>query len=88
MSVTQLWLDNPAAKYGGSFIGTAPGARPTDSVLPASGGPSSSDTNHPLSPDDPLFWVFVIAAVAVGFMYASTTVRVGPVSASVSAGKK
>jgi hypothetical protein len=81
------WPLGPAEKYGGSFIATSPQARPSDSVLPSAGGPSVSDGNHPLSPNDPLFWVFVIGAVAVGFMYASTTVRVGPVKASVSAGK-
>lgn len=82
-----MWPPSPAEKYGGSFIATSPGPRPTDSVLPSTGGPSLADSRHALSPNDPLFWAFVVGAVAVGFMYASTTVRVGPLSASVSAGK-
>jgi hypothetical protein len=81
------WPQGPAEKYGASFIVTSPQARPTDSVLPASGGPAVSDGNHVLSPSDPLFWVLVVGFVAIGAMYASTTVRVGPLSASVSAGK-
>jgi len=76
------WPASPAQKYGGSFLAGQPA-----SVLPASGGPSTSDSRHTLSPSDPLFWALVVGGLAVGFMYASTTVRVGPVRASVSAGK-
>lgn len=69
-------------KYGASFL--PPGS---PSILSASGGPGVTDSRHFLSPQDPLLWVLGLAGLAVGLMFVSTTVRVGPVSAAVSAGK-
>lgn len=80
--MSNVWPMTPADKYGGSFLNGAG----TGSVLPSSSGPSHSDSRHTLSPSDPLFWALVMGALAVGLMYASTTVRVGPVKASLSAG--
>lgn len=74
------------SKYGGALAGAVAPATSDDSALPAVAGPSEDDDRNPLSPQGPLFWFGVIAAAAVGLMYASTTVRVGPVKASVSAG--
>lgn len=73
-------------RYGGAMISGAP-ARAGDDQLAATTGPAQADIRHPLAPGSPLLVFAVIAAAAVGLMYASTTVRVGPVSASVTAGK-
>lgn len=84
------WMMDPATKYGGAFLteqNRRGGAAPEASVLVGSGGPGPSDARHVLSPHDPLFWVLAVGAAAVGFMYASTTVRVGPVTAGASVGK-
>lgn len=75
-----------AGKYGGAFAGSGAAVTDDDSALPAVAGPSEDDDRNPLSPDGPLFWFAVLAAAAVGLMYASTTVRVGPVKASASVG--
>lgn len=77
---------SPAARYGGSLLGSQP-ATPTATELTAVRGPAEADDTFAFHPTAPLFWFAAIAAAAVGLMYASTTVRVGPVSASVSAGK-
>lgn len=76
----------PAARYGGSLLGGQP-ASPLASELSTVRGPSESSDVFAFHPESPLFWFAAIAAAAVGLMYASTTVRVGPVKASVSAGK-
>lgn len=76
----------PAARYGGSLLGAQP-ATSTVSELNTVRGPSESADVFAFHPSAPLFWFAAIAGAAVGLMYASTTVRVGPVSASVSAGK-
>jgi hypothetical protein len=84
---TPAWMTSPASKYGGAFLSESNRAAPEASALVGSGGPGASDARHVLSPHDPLVWVLGVAAVAVGFMYASTTVRVGPVTAGASVGK-
>lgn len=53
-------------------------------VTPDEGGDASG---KPWSPSSPLFWFGAIAAVTFGLMAVSTSVRVGSVKASVSAGK-
>lgn len=81
------WPQSPAEKYGASFVSNSPPPQsPTASVLPNAAGPSHADSRHVLSPSDPLFWALAVGGLAVGLMYASTTVRIGPVRASVSAG--
>lgn len=76
----------PAEKYGGAFV--APQKATSDrSELPKVAGPTLAGSASPLSPSGPLFWVGVIVAASVGLMAYSTTVRVGPASASVSLGK-
>jgi len=77
---------SPAAKYGGSLLSNQP-TSPVASELHVVHGASEESDVFPFHPDSPLFWFAVIAAAAVGLMYASTTVRVGPLQASVSAGK-
>lgn len=76
----------PAQKYGGAFVGNQK-ASTNHSELPAVAGPSLRGAASPLSPSGPLFWVGIIAAASVGLMAYSTSVRVGPASASLSLGK-
>lgn len=81
------WVASPPEqKYGGAFMGDQK-ASPNASALPSVAGPSTKGTAAPLSPSGPLFWIGVIAAASVGLMAYSTTVRVGPASASLSLGK-
>jgi hypothetical protein len=81
------WVaSEPAQKYGGGFLGEQK-ASPNASPLPGVAGPSIKGTASPLSPSGPLFWIGVIAAASVGLMAYSTSVRVGPASASLSLGK-
>jgi hypothetical protein len=75
-----------SARYGAQLGPGQP--TPGQTELRAVRGPAAGDDLPSFHPNGPLFWFGVIAAAAVGLMYASTTVRVGPVSASVSAGKK
>jgi hypothetical protein len=79
-------------RYGGSFL------RYQGQASPAAGGGMSelpkaaaAPTGHPLEglrPGSGLFAFGVVAAVSVGLMAFSTTVRVGSASASASVGKK
>jgi hypothetical protein len=81
------WIAPPVAeKYGGAFI--SPQKATSDhSELPKVAAPSMSGAASPLSPSGPLFWIGVIAAASVGLMAYSTSVRVGPATASLSLGK-
>lgn len=76
---------SPAAKYGGALV-TEQAATPSHTALTGVAGPTAGDDAKPWQPGHPVFWFGAIAAAAVGLMYASTTVRVGPIKASVSAG--
>lgn len=60
-----------------------------DSPLETVAGPTASQATEAKHwhPDSPLFWVGVIALVAFGAAFASTSVRVGPVRANASVGK-
>jgi hypothetical protein len=80
-------IPSPAAKYGGSLAAPSTSVSDTASPLPAVAGPSLSQVAPAWHPDSPLFWFGLIAAAAVGFAFASTTVRVGPVKAAASVGK-
>ena len=42
----------------------------------------------PWHPDNPLFWFGSVALVTFGLIGASTQIRIGPLKASASAGKK
>lgn len=79
-------------RYGGSFLKyqgqASPAAAGGMSELPKV---SASPTGHPLAgikPGSGLFAFGVVAAVSLGLMAFSTTVRVGHASASASVGKK
>lgn len=79
-------------RYGGSFLRdhrqASPAAAGGMSELPKA---AASPTGHPLAgirPGSGLFTFGVIAAVSVGLMAVSTTVRVGHATASASVGKK
>lgn len=74
------------------LVGLNPGsASPPANPIPSverSAGPGIADRGgRPWSPDSPLFWFAAIFAATVGLAAASTSFRVGPVRASVSAGK-
>lgn len=82
------WIAPPAeAKYGGAFINGTQKATSDHSELPKVAAPSMGGAASPLSPSGPLFWIGVIAAASVGLMAYSTSVRVGPATASLSLGK-
>ena len=85
---TASWISpSPAAKYGGAFAG-APAATRDDSPLTQVAGPAPSGVGvgKLLHVQNPLFWVGVVIAGAVGLAAASTTVRVGPASVKASLG--
>jgi hypothetical protein len=79
-------VPNAASKYGGALAG-APTATRDHTAATAAAGPSLSVKSPPWSPDNPLFWFGVVAAVSVGLMGYSTTVRVGPAKAGLEIGK-
>lgn len=81
------YFPDSAAKYGGAFLSHGP-ATDIDSQLPAVAGPTAQHAAPVYHPSSGLFWFGAIAAAAVGLAYVSTTVRVGPASASASLGKK
>lgn len=60
-----------------------------DDTMPslAAGPGLMADNPAPWHPQSPLFWFGMLAATTLGFIAASTTVRVGPFKASASAGK-
>lgn len=83
------WLSpDLGRKYGASIA--SPSAKPsqdTMSSLPNAAGQTASESRAPLAPGSALFWVMAIVAVSVGAAGYSTAVRVGPIKASLSAGK-
>lgn len=91
MATTSAWdAMSPFRAYGVSP--QAPPAIPASTPIPSiarSGGPGVHDVDHsrPTSPDHPLFWVAALGLVTFGVIFASTTVRIGPVKVAASAGK-
>lgn len=79
------WIQSPGEKYGGSFLSGKPQQSDEARELAPAAGPAGKQS--PFSPSHPLFWFGVVAAASVGLMAYSTSVRVGPASASVSLGK-
>lgn len=78
---------SPSAVYGLPSVADA-GAEPDASPLTSLATAAPDDTASPWHPDNPLFWVAGVLALTFGFAFASTTIRVGPVRASASAGKE
>lgn len=76
---------NAASKYGGALAGAPVATRDNIAATP-SAGPSLSSKSPPWSPDNPIFWFGIVAAVSVGLMGYSTTVRVGSAKAGVQIG--
>lgn len=83
----QPWVvESAPAKYGGGFLKSQP-ADPAGGSLAGVAGPSKAEERHAaLDPRSPLLWFGVLAAVTVGLMSYSTSVKVGPVSAAVKVG--
>ncbi len=79
---------DPAHAYGVKPPSAVNGPLDPLSTLHTSAGPALAETNvsKPWHPDSPLFWVGTLLAVTFGLIAASTSVRVGPVRASVAAG--
>jgi len=48
--------------------------------------PNAVDHDPPWHPDNPLFWFGAVLAVTFGLIAVSTSVKVGPFKAAVSAG--
>lgn len=78
--------------YGGSFLGhqgqASPAASGGMSELPKVSASPTGSLLAGIKPGSGLFAFGVVAAVSVGLMAFSTTVRVGSASASASVGKK
>jgi hypothetical protein len=57
--------------------------------LTMAAGPSTLEgsSDKPWHPDSPLFWFGMLLAASLGFIAASTSIRVGPFKAAVAAGK-
>lgn len=91
--MNEAWFTgNYTDRYGGSFLRyqgqASPAAAGGMSELPKA---SASPTGHALAgiaPGTGLFAFGIVAAVSIGLMAFSTTVRVGGASASASVGKK
>lgn len=85
MGAAAPWVvPTPAAKY--RLDAGAPASH-VDTPLPSVAGPGSVSAGPVWHPDSPLFWFGVVAAATFGLLAVSTSVRVGPVRAAVSAGK-
>lgn len=55
--------------------------------LSSSAGPAQTETAPPWHPDNPLFWFAGLLLVTLGLAAGSSSVRLGPLRASVGAGK-
>jgi hypothetical protein len=84
--VAANWLDiNPGAITGYGGVGTDQGSGGVSSGMSGAAQTASGPTPPLWSPDNPLFWFGAFLAAASGFIFISTHVKVGPVSASASA---
>jgi len=79
---------NPYRRLGLAPTSGSSTAGAAAAPLALSGGPSRDDIAPPWSPDNPLFWFAGILLVTVGLAAGATSVRLGPLRASVSAGKE
>jgi hypothetical protein len=78
-----MFNDLGSSKYGMPLLApmTADVSGLDNAVTPSHAGRGQLD------PDNPMLWLLGIGAVTLGLVAASTHVRVGPVTASLSAGK-
>lgn len=86
----QWFVGSFADRYGGAFLGSqgqSPAAAGHMSELPKIGAAPTGGPLDGIRPGSGLFFFGVLAAISLGLMAVSTTVRVGPAKASVSAGK-
>lgn len=79
-------------RYGGAFLSNQGQASPATSgnmsELPKAATSATTGLLGAIGPGSGLFAFAVIAALSLGLMAASTTVRVGSATASASVGKK
>lgn len=92
-SSMESWLTGSyTERYGGAFLGyqgqASPAAAGGMSELPKAAASPTGDVLANLRPGSGLFAFGVLAAISVGLMAFSTTVRVGHATASASVGKK
>ena len=73
------------AKYGLTDGPSSPATSELHAVATPSAG--SAVAAQPWNPENPLFWFGALAAVTFGLAAFSTNVRVGSISAGLSAGK-
>lgn len=66
-------------------VSSANGQAPASS-LPSAGAAPATTSAPPWHPDSGLFWFGAALAVTLGLIAASTSIRVGPFKAGVSAG--
>jgi hypothetical protein len=76
-----------ANKYGATFGGLTLAPQGMPGTGSSNGATVTGGLTSRLNSENPLLWLFGIGAVTLGLVAASTSLRVGPVRASVSAGK-
>jgi hypothetical protein len=76
--------DLGSTKYGMALL---PQATADVSGLDNALAPSPAGNAGQFHPDNPMLWLLGIGALTLGLVAASTHVRVGPITASVAAGK-
>lgn len=81
------WIaPSPGEKYGGSIATNDKATR--DATALTSVAPAAVQSmGSALAPGEPLFWFGIVAAVSVGLMAYSTTVRVGSATVDLDIGK-
>lgn len=80
------WMDiSPGTITGFGGIGTDQGSGGVQSGVSGAAQTPTGPTPPLYSPDNPLFWFGVFLAASAGFIFVSTHVKVGPLSASASA---
>ncbi|MFL6144532.1 MAG: hypothetical protein ACJ72N_22050 [Labedaea sp.] len=84
-----VWDDMTAAKLLNMPMAVTERAQTsTTPGIARAAGPAPHDQSPPWSPDSPLFWFGVVAALTFGLVAVSTSIRVGPARVSGSLGKK
>lgn len=76
-----------AQKYGMGLAGPAVVPSEGLTLAGASNGAVTTPKVAKFDADSPMVWLLGIGAVTLGLIAASTSVRLGPIQASISAGK-
>lgn len=85
MATASAWAPTGPARFGLSQGPTH--SAQTELTAVATPGTAGQSQGKVISTDNPLFWFGILGAATFGLMAFSTTVRVGPATASVGLGK-